>query len=124
MMSSPEHRPHAALVLSKATRRAAEQPGLSDADLVEVLSVSTSSIDQLVAEQRVIDPASKEGQLAAILTRICRALDALLGDAMRHSQWMQSHTTALNGKAIDLIKTPAGITHTLDYLDSIQQHNR
>jgi hypothetical protein len=85
-----------------------------------VLGVSTSSVDRLVAGTRSIDPASKEGQLAAMLIRIFRSLDALLGDSIAHSEWMRAHTTALNGKAIDLIKTPAGITHTLDYLDGMR----
>jgi hypothetical protein len=73
----------AAAVLSKATQRAATFLGLSNAELAVVLGVSTSSVDRLVAGTRSIDPASKEGQLAAMLIRIFRSLDALLGDSLR-----------------------------------------
>ena len=44
-----------------------------------MLGVSEASVSRLVTGARTIDPESKEGELALILVRVYRSLDALVG---------------------------------------------
>jgi len=110
--------PSAAAVLSKALVRAARQLGLSHAQLAHILGVSDSSIHRLFAGQRQIDPASKEGELAALLLRLYRSLDALVGsEPLLRQRWLTSYNHALNGCPAELIAGAAGLVHTVAYLD-------
>lgn len=105
-------------VLTKAVLRTATLLGLGLGGLGRVLGVSESSIARLSSGARSIDPASKEGELALLLVRLYRSLDALVGgDAQQRSAWLTSHNRALNGRPIDLIATTAGLVTTVAYLD-------
>ncbi len=109
---------HADAVLTKAVLRTATLLGLGLVGLGRVLGVSESSIARLSSGARTIDPASKEGELALLLVRLYRSLDALVGgDAQQRSAWLTSHNRALNGRPIDLIATTAGLVTTVAYLD-------
>ena len=66
----------AGAVLTQASLRAAELLGLSAAALARVLGVSEASVSRLAAGTRLIAPASKEGELALLLVRVYRSLDA------------------------------------------------
>ncbi len=111
--------PSAAAVLSKALVRAARQLDLSPGQLAQVLGVSESSVHRLATGQREIDPKSKEGELAALLLRLYRSLDAIVGtDAYLRQRWLTSHNRALNGIPAELISSAAGLVHTVAYLDS------
>jgi hypothetical protein len=75
----------------------------------------------VLAGVRGIEPSSKEGELALLLVRVFRSLDALVGgnDAKRLA-WMNSYNKALNGTPADLIKTAEGLVRTLAYLDGLR----
>lgn len=108
----------AAAVLTKAVLRAATLLGLGAAGLGKVLGVSDSSIARLMAGSRTVDPASKEGELALLLVRLYRSLDALVGgDPQQRASWLASHNRALNGRPLDLIASTAGLVTTVAYLD-------
>ena len=108
-------------VLTKALLRAAGLLGLSSAALARVLGVSEASISRLVAGARTIDPASKEGELALILLRVYRSLDALVGtDAAQRKGWMGGYNRALNGKPADLIERAEGLVAVVSYLDAVR----
>ncbi len=110
--------PTPAAVLGKALMRAARQLSLSNAQLAQVLGVSESSIHRLTTGQREIDPQSKEGELAALLLRLYRSLDAVVGaDAYLRQRWLTSHNRALNGTPAELMGSVAGLVHTVAYLD-------
>jgi transcriptional regulator with XRE-family HTH domain len=119
--SHPASRPDAAAVLTKALLRAAGLLGLSSAALARVLGVSEASVSRLTSGARTIDPASKEGELALLLVRVYRSLDALVGtDAAQREAWMQGHNRALNGRPVDLIERAAGLVGVLAYLDAMR----
>src|SRR5690349_15492171 len=100
--SKPEPAPE--LVLTKAVLRAGGRLGLSSAVLARGLGVSEASISRLSAGARTVDPQSKEGELALLLVRVYRSLDALVGtDASQRNAWLHGHNRALNGRPIDLI---------------------
>lgn len=114
-------RPDSSAVLTKALLRAADLLGLSNATLACVLGVSEASISRLGTGARKIDPASKEGELALILIRVYRSLDALVGadDALRRA-WMGGYNRALNGKPLELIERAEGLVAVISYLDGMR----
>ena len=66
-------------------------------------------------------PASKEGQLAALLVRLFRSLDAIVGnDSGKVAVWMSSPNRALNGIPRELIESPQGLVQTLQYVDAMR----
>lgn len=66
-------------------------------------------------------PSSKEGQLAALLVRVFRSLDAIVGnDPGKVTAWMSSPNRALNGIPRELIESPQGLVHTVQYLDAMR----
>ncbi len=110
-----------ARVLTRATLRAAELLDLHGARLAATLGVSEASVSRLAGGTRSIDPASKEGELAALLVRCFRSLDVLVGgdDAQRRA-WMSSPNRALNGVPRDRIVTVQGLVETVAYLDRMR----
>lgn len=113
--------PAADAVLSKAVLRAAELLGLSSRALARILGISEASVSRLVSGSRTIDPASKEGELALLLVRVYRSLDALVGtDAAQRKAWLESPSQALNGRPIDLLQRTDGLVGVVAYLDAMR----
>lgn len=106
-------------VLTKATRRAAEFLGLTDAALAEVLGVSASTVSRL-SDARPIDPKSREGECALLLIRIFRGLDALLGDLESCRKWFRAKNQHLGGVPADLVRTVEGLVRVTQYLDAMR----
>lgn len=108
-------------VLAKATGRAAALLGLSGAVLARVLGVSEATVSRVSRGERGLAPESKEGELAALLVRLYRSLDALVGnDESRRLAWMRSHNDALNGTPSVLIQSVQGLVAAVAYLDSMR----
>lgn len=113
--------PDPGLVLARATVRAASLLGLSGAALARVIGVSEPTVSRLLRGERPLAPASKEGELAALLVRVYRSLDALVGnDDGRRDAWMSSRNEALGGVPRDLVQTAEGLVATLVYLDGLR----
>jgi transcriptional regulator with XRE-family HTH domain len=111
--------PDAAAVLSRATVRAARFLGLPQADLANVIGVSAATLSRLANGQRQLEPGSKPWQLAALFVRLFRSLDAIVGsDDAAAQAWLRSENHALGGVPLDLIRDPAGLVRTVDYLDA------
>jgi uncharacterized protein (DUF2384 family) len=119
--ASPQPRADAAAVLTKGLLRASGMLGLSSAALARVLGVSEASVSRLVSGARSVDPASKEGELALLLIRVYRSLDALVGtDAAQRKAWMESPNRGLNGRPIELIQRAEGLAAVVSYLDAMR----
>ena len=120
MLTQPVIATDPALVLGKATIRAAQALFMSNAALSRVIGFSEPTIGRIAAG-RGIDPKSKEGQLALLLVRVFRSLDPLVGaDSQKRQDWLRSHNQALNGVPLNLMETPQGLVHTLSYLDGMR----
>lgn len=117
----PDGRPDPAWVLARATQRCAVRLGLSGAALARVIGLSESSVSRLLAGNRPLAPASKEGELALLLVRVYRSLDALVGndDSLRQA-WLDSPNQALNGVPRQLLQTAQGLVSVLAYLDGMR----
>ena len=107
-------------VLTKALLRAGERLGLRAADLARVPGVSAASLSRL-GRTRQIEPASKEGELAILLVRLYRSLDALVGGSDTKARaWLRAEHRALGARPIDLIERAEGLVHVVDHLDAMR----
>jgi predicted transcriptional regulator len=119
--AQPASQPAREAVLTKSVLRAADLLGLSSAALARILGVSEASVSRLVSGTRTIDPQSKEGELALLLVRVYRSLDALVGtDATQRKAWLESYNRALNGRPAELIERADGLVHVVAYLDAMR----
>ncbi len=117
----PQAQPDAGAVLAKATVRTAALLGLTGAVLARVIGVSEPTASRLLRGGRVLVPGSKEAELAALLVRVYRSLDALVGnDEARRLAWMNHHHLALGGVPRQLIQSVEGLVATLAYLDGMR----
>lgn len=110
-------------VLAKATRRASEMLGLSKAGLAKTLGLSEATVLRILRGERGIKPESKEGELALLLVRVSRALDAMMGaDAEMRLvwMWMGGSNGALGGRPIQLVQRVEGLVAVLSYLEGRQ----
>lgn len=108
-------------VLAKATVRASQLLGLTGADLGRTLGISEPSVSRLVRGDKALNPQSKEGELALLLVRVYRSLDALVGtDDGKRRAWMSSPNEALGGVPIKLVQKAEGLVATVNYLDGMR----
>jgi len=107
-----------AIVLTKATVRAAERLAISQKALANIIGLSEPVISRMKNGEYTI-ARGKSFELAALFVRLYRSLDSIVGgDQTSASKWMKSNNLALNGAPIDLIQKVYGLTHVVQYLDS------
>src|SRR3954447_6969095 len=120
-MIRPRPRPQPDVVLTKALLRAGQLLELSSASLARILGVSEASVSRLVSGARTVDPGSKEGELALLLVRVYRSLDALVGtDAEQRKAWLHAHNRAFNARPVDLLQRADGLVSVVAYLDAMR----
>lgn len=113
--------PDPAIVLTKALLRSADLLELRGARLAAALGVSEASISRMAHGTAALRLGSKEAELAALLVRCFRALDALVGGSdEQRRKWMAAYNRALNGVPRDLVTTAQGLVHTVAYLDHMR----
>lgn len=114
-------RPQPGEVLAKATVRASQLLGLSGAALGRTIGLSEPSVSRIVKGDKPIEPASKEGELALLLVRVYRSIDALVGtDDQKRQTWMNTHHKVLGGVPLKLVQRVEGLVATLHYLDGMR----
>ena len=113
--------PDAAAVLAKATARASALLGLKGVTLARTLGLSEPTVSRVLKGQKGLAPDSKEGELALLLVRVYRSLDALVGtDDQKRLAWMSSYNQALGGEPLQLVQKAEGLVATLNYLDAMR----
>ena len=106
-------------VLSRATVRAARLLEVPQVELAAVLGVSGATLSRVASGKKALEPGSKPWQLAALFVRLFRSLDAIVGsDDAAARAWLRSDNEALGGVPLALIREPAGLVRTVDYLDA------
>lgn len=109
-------------VLTRAVRSAAQRLGLRNRDLARMLGTSEASISRLRAG-RVLEPSSKEGELALLFLRLYRSLDALMGgDDARARTWLHAPNEHLSGVPAKRILGVEGLIDVVQYLDAMRGH--
>ncbi|MDD7910841.1 MULTISPECIES: MbcA/ParS/Xre antitoxin family protein [Pseudovibrio] len=112
-------RPSRSEVLSKAVLRASERLGMTAEGLGKAIGVSPASISRIKSAQKLIPEGSKEFELAALIVRVFRSLDAISGgDPNVVREWMRNENNALGGKPIEKVQTVSGLVEVLGYLDA------
>ncbi|MBS0367254.1 MAG: DUF2384 domain-containing protein [Proteobacteria bacterium] len=112
-------RPDSGAILARATVRAARLLEVAQGDLADIIGVSGATLSRLAHAHKALDPGSKPWQLAALFVRLFRSLDAIVGsDDAAARAWLRSENTALGGVPLALIREPAGLVRTVDYLDA------
>ena len=108
-----------AQVVTKATVVAAERLGLNARSLASVLGVSEASVSRMKRLDHLLEKGTKPFELALLLIRLFRSLDAITGgDEGVARKWLRNTNTALGGIPADRISTITGLTDVLAYLDA------
>lgn len=114
-------RPDAGRVLSKAFLRAADKLDLPPKAQARILGLSPASVSRLARGEREIDVESKEGELALLLVRLFRSLDALMGgDEEKSRLWLHAPNDHLGGVPAERLGEIQGLVHVVEYLDAMR----
>lgn len=106
-------------VVSKAVSRAADLLGLSNAALARTIGVSAATASRLRSGAYALEPGTKPFELALLLIRLFRSLDAVVGgDEASLRSWMVTTNRALRGVPRDLVQTATGLVTAVDYVDA------
>ena len=107
-------------VLGKAVLSASQRLGLSAANLSKIIGCSEATISRLKSG-RGIDPESKQGELAVLVVRLYRSLNAILGgDDEQSKHWLQAYNHHLVDVPAQRIKTVEGLIDVIQYLDAMR----
>lgn len=107
-------------VLAKAVINAAQQLGLNQSHLADVIGMHRTAVSRLKGNGE-LDPESKQGELALLLVRLARALYALTGgDSAWAHHFMTSQNRVTGGIPAQQIKTVQGLVTVLQFVDSIR----
>jgi hypothetical protein len=120
-MSRPAARTevHDGAVVTRAVLRAADRLGLSNKMLGRVIGLSEASVSRMGAGLYTLTPGDKPYELAVLVVRLFRALDAIVGgDEAVARSWLQNDNTAFGERPIALIQSVSGLVHVVGYLDA------
>lgn len=107
-------------VLSKALLNSKEHLGLTNTELGEIIGKDRTYFTRL-RNHSVLEPDSKEGELALHVIRIYRSLYALEGgDFEAMEEWLNTPNKHLNGTPKELLKNVQGLVQVTEYLDAMR----
>jgi uncharacterized protein (DUF2384 family) len=116
---SPSLQPEAGITLSKAVVRTSILLRIKQSSIARILGISPATASRLCAGSYMLSPArDKEWELALLLVRMFRSLDAVLGHGENARQWLTGDNLGLNGRPAELIETAEGLVRVLHYLDA------
>jgi hypothetical protein len=106
-------------VLTKATLRAAGKLGLNQGALAHILGLSEATVSRMKKGDYVLAADSKAFELAVLFVRLFRSLDAIVGgDEAVARAWLANPNLALGATPAEKIRTVAGLTDVIAYLDA------
>jgi transcriptional regulator with XRE-family HTH domain len=111
--------PEAGAVLTKAALRAADRLGLSGRQLADIVGVSEATVSRWKRGDSLLEPGSKPFDLAALLVRTFRSLDAITGgDEAVARRWLAAPNTALAARPVERMTQVQGLVDVTTYLDA------
>ncbi len=111
--------PDRGAVLTKAATRAATRLGMSGKLLSEVLGLSEAQVSRMRNGEVALTENTKAFELAAMLVRVFRSLDAIVGgDEKAAKVWISSENSALGARPIDRMTSIQGLVDVVTYLDA------
>ncbi len=106
-------------VVAKAVTRAAARLGLGNRELARILGLSEASASRLRRGTFRLRRRDKAFELAVLLIRLYRSLDAVAGgDLAVMRRWLRAPNTALDATPLERLFTVAGLVDVIAYLDS------
>ncbi|MCE5972422.1 MbcA/ParS/Xre antitoxin family protein [Sinirhodobacter sp. WL0062] len=121
-MINPNHQAAAqdrGAILTKAAVRAAERLNITGRQLAQVLGVSEAQVSRFRTGEAALAEHSKPFELAALLVRTFRSLDAITGgDEKVARAWLIAPNAALGAIPAERIATVQGLADVVTYLDA------
>ncbi len=109
------------VVLTKAICNLSKFYSLTGKDLSKIIGISESGASRIVQGTKLISPHTKEGELALLLLRIYRSLNAMVGNNHEKAKlWLNSDNKYFRSKPIEEIQTIPGLIAVLNYLDAMR----
>ena len=106
-------------VVTKAVMRAAARLGLANRVVARILGLSEATVSRMGTGVYLLKPDDKAFELALMVLRLFRSLDALSGgDEQTARAWLRNDNVALGGAPLALIESLAGLVNVLAYLDA------
>ncbi len=106
-------------VVTKAVVNAAEHLGLSARSLGKVIGVSEPTVSRMKGGTYTLDEGSKPYELAVLVVRVFRSLDAIAGgDPATMRGWMTGRNSALGDTPLNSINSVSGLVDVISYLDA------
>lgn len=110
-----------AQVLTKALLNMVRLYDLNGKELSTILGMSTASTTRLHQGKKMIFPNTKEGELALLLLRLYRSLNALLGNHHDKAKaWLVNDNSYFGQPPLTLIHSVAGLVNVVNYLDAMR----
>lgn len=108
-------------VLTKAVSNLAKFYSLTGKDLSKIIGISESSASRISKGTKLISPHTKEGEMALLLLRVYRSLNAMVGNNHEKAKlWLNSQNKYFRNTPIEEIKTIPGLIGVLNYLDAMR----
>ena len=119
VIERPEVRSAPGTVLTTAVLRAADKLDVKAASLAHVLGVSEATVSRMKKGDYALQADTKP--FGVLFVRLFRSLDAIIGgDETVARAWLANQNLALNAKPAEKIRTVAGLTDVIAYLDARQ----
>jgi len=112
--------PSADAVVTKAVLRVAAALDVSQKELARILGLSEATVSRLMSGKLLLGAERKEGELALLLIRVFRSLDALVGDEAKSRAWFHAENVHLGGIPAERVRTVEGLVHVAEYLDAMR----
>ncbi len=121
MKTSEKKQPQQDMVLTKAICNVSAFYAFTGKDLSHIIGISESSATRLNQGKKFISPHTKEGELALLLIRLYRSLNAMVGNNHEKARaWLNANNNYFQKKPIDELKTIPGLIGVLHYLDAMR----
>ena len=109
------------VVLTKSILKLISFFDFTGKELGEIIGISEATASRLHQGKKLLSPHTKEGELALLLIRIYRGLNALVGNHHDKAKtWLNSHNHYFQNKPINAMKTVPGLVAVLNYLDAMR----
>ena len=108
-----------ASVATRAVLRAGSRLGLTNRAIGRIIGVSEATVSRMGSGDYVLARGEKPFELAILLVRLFRSLDAIVGgDEATARSWLRSDNTVLGAQPIEKIQTISGLIDVIAYLDA------
>jgi hypothetical protein len=104
---------------TKAATRAADKLCISNKALAGIIGVSEATVSRMKNGKHALEAGGKPFELALLLVRLYRSLDALIGgDDVAARAWLSNTNMVLGAAPIELIQSVSGLMNVIQYLDA------